>query len=136
MNYEEMLDKGRKELPKAVLNEAERFEVPAIKGHIEGNKTIITNFHQITTYLHRKPEHMFKYILKELATPGELEKTRLVLGRKVSAALIAEKIRNYVNEFVLCPECKKPDTQIEKEDRVTFIRCMACGARRPIKSKI
>lgn len=136
MDYEKMLDKARKDLPKSVLKEAERFEIPAIKGHIEGNKTIITNFHQITSYIHREPEHLFKYILKELATPGELEKTRAVLGRKVSAAAIAEKIRNYVNEFVICSECKKPDTKIEKEGKVTFIRCMACGARHPVKSKI
>ena len=131
-----MLDKGRKDLPKSVLKEAERFEIPAVKGHIEGNKTIITNFHQIAAYIHRKPEHMFKYILKELATPGELEQARAVLGRKVSSQRISEKIQAYVNEFVLCPECKKPDTKIEKEDRVLFIRCMACGAKHPIKSKI
>jgi len=131
-----MLDKGRKELPKSVLKEAERFEVPAVKGHIEGNKTIITNFYQIADYLHRKPEHLFKYILKELATPGELEKTRAVLGRKVFSQKIAEKINSYVNEFVLCPECKKPDTKLEKDDRIIFIRCMACGAKHPVKSKI
>jgi translation initiation factor 2 subunit 2 len=135
MEYEEMLDKARKELPKSVLKEAERFEIPPIKGHIEGNKTIITNFHQIATYIHRKPEHLFKYLLKELATPGELEATRAVLGRKVGSGVIAEKIRVYVEEFVLCPECKKPDTKLEKEDRILFIRCMACGAKHPVKSR-
>ena len=35
----------------------------------------------------------------------------------------------------LCPECKKPDTKLEKEGRVIFIRCMACGAKHPVKSK-
>lgn len=135
MKYEEMLNKARKELPKSVLKEAERFEIPVVKGHIEGNKTIITNFYQIAAHLHREPSHMFKYILKELATPGELEKTRAVLGRKVSSMKIAEKIRAYVNEFVLCPECKKPDTVLEKEGKVLFIRCMACGAKHPVKAK-
>lgn len=131
-----MLEKGRKELPKSVLKEAERFEVPAVTGHIEGNKTILTNFFQIAQYINREPEHLFKYILRELATPGELEKARAVLGRKVYSQAIDEKIKNYVNEFVICPVCKKPDTKLEKEDRVSFIRCMACGAKEPVKSKL
>ena len=131
-----MLEKARKELPSSVLKEAERFEVPNVKGLIEGNKTIITNFYQIADYIHRSPEQLFKYILKELATPGDLESTRVVLGRKVFAAAVNEKIRNYVNEFVICSECKKPDTKLEKEDKVFFIRCMACGAKHPVRSKV
>ncbi|MEK6812055.1 MAG: translation initiation factor IF-2 subunit beta, partial [Nanoarchaeota archaeon] len=39
-------------------------------------------------------------------------------------------------EFVLCKECKKPDTELLREDRVTFIHCLACGAKHPVRSKI
>jgi len=37
---------------------------------------------------------------------------------------------------VLCPECKKPDTQLKKEDRITTIKCSACGAKHPVRAKI
>ena len=52
MDYEEMLKKGRSELPESVHN-AERFEIPNVLGHIEGNKTIISNFIQIAGVLGR-----------------------------------------------------------------------------------
>lgn len=129
-----MLDKARRELPKSVLKEPERFEIPRVKGHIQGNRTVISNFYQIAAALHRPPEHLFKFILRELATPGELKKSAAIIGRKITAERINIKIEQYVNEFVLCPECKKPDTQLYKEGRITFIRCMACGAKHPVKT--
>jgi translation initiation factor 2 subunit 2 len=136
MEYKELLQKARNKLPKSVF-EKERFEIPKIRGHIQGNKTILSNFMQIADILRRKPEHLLKYILKELATPGEIKKSgSVIVGTKVSASRINEKVRHYANEFVLCSECGKPDTKIEKEDKFNFLKCHACGARHPIKSKI
>ncbi len=133
MDYKALLEKARKELPETVKVNVKRFEIPKVKGHIEGNKTIISNFHQIASYLHRKPEHLLKFLLRELATPGELTKNGAVLGRKIGADKINQKIEEYVKEFVVCPECKRPDTKLVKEDRFTFMHCLACGARHPVR---
>ena len=131
-----MLEKARKELPKSV-SKSERFEIPQVEGHIQGNKTIISNFMQIADILGRAPEHLLKYILKELATPGEIKKNNtVIIGRKVNSAIINEKIQNYANEFVICPECKKPDTKLIEEDKVLYMRCLACGAKTAIKSGV
>ena len=135
MDYEKMLEKARKELPESMLK-TERFEIPKVRGHIQGNRTIISNFNQIAGILRREPEHLLKFVLKELATPGEIKKTAVIIGRKVSASAINEKIQKYADEFVLCHECKKPDTQLIKEDKIMFIKCLACGARHPVKAKI
>jgi translation initiation factor 2 subunit 2 len=133
MDYEKMLEKGRKELPESILK-TERFEIPKVKGHIQGNRTVINNFNEIAKILHREPEHLLKFVLKELAAPGEIKKTGVaMIGRKVSAASINEKIEKYAKEFVLCHECKKPDTQLFKKENVVFIRCLACGAQHPVK---
>ena len=135
MEYAKLLKKARKELPESVLK-TERFEIPKAKGHIEGNKTIITNFEQIAGVLGRPVEHLLKYVLRELATPGEMRKGALIIGRKVSASSVNEKIQQYTDNFILCSECKKPDTKLMKEGRVTFIKCLACGAHHPVKAKI
>ena len=136
MDYKELLKQAREKLPKSVF-EKERFEIPKIRGHIQGNKTILTNFLQVADVLGRKPEHLLKYILKGLATPGDIKKSgSVIIGTKVGAARINEKIRQYANGFVLCSECGKPDTKMEKEDKFTFLKCHACGARHPIKAKI
>lgn len=132
MNYEKLLDKAYENV-KETVSSSERFETPKIKGHFEGNKTMLTNFSQLASTLRRKPEHFQKFLLKELAVSGHKDSERLILNRKVPSSKINEKIQDYVNEFVLCKECKKPDTELLKEDRVTFLHCLACGAKHPVR---
>jgi len=86
--------------------------------------------------LAREPEHLLKFILKELATPGAIRGQRLIIGTKVSASRVNEKIRQYANEFVLCTECGKPDTKIVREGQLASLRCMACGSKKPVKARI
>ena len=102
----------------------------------EGNKTIITNLNQICSTLRRESAQIVKYLQRELATPATFDGTRLVLGRKVSSELINSKIEQYVQDFVLCPECKKPDTILKKQDKILIMKCTACGARHTVKAKI
>ena len=135
MKYEDLLKRARNQLPESVTI-AERFEIPKVKGHLEGNKTIISNFNQIAQTLRREPAHLLKYLLKELATPGVLKGQLLILGAKTSASRINEKIENYGREFVLCSECGKPDTKLIKEGNVQFLHCTACGGKHPIKKKL
>jgi len=136
MDYKDMLEKARKELPTSVFEKA-RFDIPKVKGHLQGNRTVISNFLQIASILRREPNHMLKFILKELATPGEIKKSgSVIMGAKVAASRINEKIKKYAEEFVLCRECGKPDTKIMKEGQFSFIKCTACGAKYPIKSRI
>ncbi len=135
-DYKKILEEVRKNLPEAVFVK-ERFEIPKVLGHIQGNKTIVSNFLQISSALRRDVEHLLKYVLKELATPGEIKKSgALILGTKVPASRINEKIRQYANEFVLCFECGKPDTQLIREGELTYMKCTACGAKNFVKTKI
>ena len=134
-NYEQLLEQAKAKLPE-VKQSTERFEIPKVTGHIQGNKTVITNFAQICDILRRPQEQMLKYLQRELATPATIEGPRLMLGRKISSALINEKIASFCNDFVLCKECHKPDTQLIKEGRVTSMKCTACGAKHPVKGKI
>ncbi|PIU75659.1 translation initiation factor IF-2 subunit beta [Candidatus Pacearchaeota archaeon CG06_land_8_20_14_3_00_35_12] len=134
MEYEELLKKAYNEIKP--IEAAERFEIPKVKGHIEGSKTIITNFQQICATLRRPPEHVAKFLLRELATPGLIEGERLILNRKLSSAMINEKIEAYATEFVICPECKKPDTELLKQDQFLFLKCLACGAKHSVRAKI
>ncbi len=134
-DYEKLLEEAHKKIKK-IDDTGNRFEIPKIEGHFEGKKTILTNFLQIASHIRRKPEHFQKFILRELATSGNIEGDRLILNNKIPSAKINTKIEDYVKEFVLCKECKKPDTELIKEDRLTFIHCLACGAKHSVRSKI
>jgi len=135
MEYEAMLERAHANMPKAVL-EKERFEIPKIRGRLEGNKTVITNLQQIAGTLRRPIEHILKYLLKELATPGEIRRANVVFGSKVSATRINQKIREYAEEFVFCQSCCKPDTDLKQEGGITVMVCSVCGNRQVVKSRI
>lgn len=131
-DYNILLDKAYKEI-KPVESKISRFEVPKVEGRIEGQKTIITNFKHICSYLRRDPNQVLKFLLRATAAPGSIKGENLVLIRKISSKIINEKIQLYVEQYVLCKECKKPDTELIKKDKITYIHCLACGANKPIK---
>ena len=131
-SYEELLEKGIKELPETAKTTS-RYEVPKVKGHVEGNKKIITNFNQIVDMLGKDEQRFLKYILKELATPGKVEGGRLTLGRKLGSSLINAKIESYAKTFVLCYDCGKPDTKLEEQNGALYIKCAACGGKHQVK---
>jgi translation initiation factor 2 subunit 2 len=132
MSYEQLLEKAYKEVKP--VEAGSRFEIPKVKGHVEGTKTIITNFSQICDVLRRDKVHVTKYLYKELATSGKIDGERLIFNRKLTSVKINEKIGQYASEFVICSECKKPDTELIKENRLMFIKCLACGAKKTVRA--
>src|SRR3989338_6775954 len=134
MDYEKLLDKAYENLPD-IKESTDRFKLPKVTGHVQGNKTIISNLHQIAQSINRPIAHLFKYLLKELAAPGELKSNGVILGSKISASRINEKIEKYVYNYVICKQCNKPDTKLKKEGTFIFMKCMACGAKTTIKRK-
>ncbi|MFT4311403.1 MAG: translation initiation factor IF-2 subunit beta [Candidatus Woesearchaeota archaeon] len=135
MDYKAMLKEAKESLPEPKKS-AERFEIPKVRGQIEGSKTIVSNFYQIADILGRKPQHLLKYVLKELATPGTFRGQAVIFGSKLSASKINEKIAQYSEEFVFCKECGKPDTKMTKEGDIYYLRCQVCGARYSFHAKI
>ena len=127
-DYEQLLKKAEEELPEQEQG-GERFTIEKIKGHLEGNKTVLVNLKSIAKYLHREESHMLKYLLRELATPGKIVRGRVILGTKVAASTINKKIKKYVSEFVYCSECNKPDTKLVEEKGIIYLKCQACGAK-------
>ena len=135
MEYEKLLDKAYKEV-KVVSSSSDRFETPKVVGKIEGKNTIITNFQQIAQYIRRPAEHLLKFLIKELATSGKIDKDRAIFNTKLNSQKVNEKIEMYVREFVICPVCGKPDTEMLSEKGIKLKNCLACGAKNPIKYHI
>ena len=132
-DYEELLKKAQDELPE-LSQEGERFSFDKVKGHLEGNKTVLINLKHIAKSLGRQPNHLLKYLLRELAAPGKFVRDRAIFGTKVAASKINKKIKKYVSEFVFCSECGKPDTTLGEEKSVMYLKCQACGVKKPVKN--
>ena len=131
-DYDTLLKRAYSQLPEEVFKDV-RFEVPNPESIIEGNRTVIKNFRDIAKVINRDVQFFAKYVMRELGTAGNLEGQRLILQGKFSNYLINSKIKEFIEEYVLCDECGKPDTKIVKEGRLHFLKCMACGAIKPIK---
>ena len=133
--YESLLKKAYEKV-KVINSGSDRFDIPKVTGQVQGKNTLITNITIIANYLRRPIDHLAKFLQKELATSGRIENDRLILNTKLNSDKVNEKIILYSKEFVICPECSKPDTEIISEKGVKFKHCLACGAKSPIKRKI
>ncbi|MFB6182804.1 MAG: translation initiation factor IF-2 subunit beta [Candidatus Nanohaloarchaea archaeon] len=127
-DYEEMLEKGKEEIPEDIGSE-ERFDIPEPETRKEGSKTVLENFSEIVEKFNRKKDHVSKYIQNELGTAGHVEESELILNGEFRKNEINQKIHQYANEYVFCPECGRPDTVIKKEKGVEILKCQACGTR-------
>lgn len=132
-SYEELLEKALAELPKEVVRR-ERFEIPKVQVQREGSRTILKNFSQIAKTLNRSENHLYKYLIKSVGTAGYVESGRLILQGKFNEEEIQNELDSYVREYILCKECKSPDTEFIREGRILFMRCLACGAKHPVRS--
>ncbi|MGQ4915013.1 MAG: translation initiation factor IF-2 subunit beta [Candidatus Asgardarchaeia archaeon] len=132
-DYKTLLERAKAQLPKKVF-ETKRFEVPKAKVLVHGNRTIIQNFKNICEAFNRPPEHVLKYLLRELATAGQIDDIRAIFQGKFMTSAINDLIRRYADLYVICPLCHKPDTRIVKEGKFSFLVCEACGARTPVKT--
>lgn len=133
-DYESLLARAKKKLPQT-LEAHERFQVPEPDVMVEGKTTVMRNFGDIVDALRREPDHLFGYLLRELGTAGTLEGRRAVFKGKVTTSQVSDRIKDYVDEYVLCSECNRPDTKIVKDGRVLILVCETCGAHRPVHVK-
>jgi len=131
MAYEQMLDRAYLCIPKKALSH-ERFEVPRVESFIQGNKTIVKGFGVLIKDMRREKKHFLKYLTKETAAPITENAGQLTISGRLGAIQLNKLISNYFTQFVLCPECKKPDTQVITQNGVKMLKCEACGAVKPV----
>lgn len=130
--YEQMLEKIYVDLPKKISTH-ERFEPPVFDSFIQGKQTIIKNFTDVANTLRREPVHVLQYISRELATAGNIAGHRALLQGKFEKGQISSRLTKYIEEYVLCNECKKPDTRVVVFEGVRCKQCEVCGARSPLR---
>ena len=134
-NYEELLRRVRDSLPENIKHH-ERFVIPIMDVIYEGKNTIVKNFSEIVKKINREPMHVYKYLMRELGTAGNIQGDRLILKGRISTGLMQKRFESYVRTYVICYECGSPDTELRKEGRVEMLVCKACGAIRPVHAKI
>jgi translation initiation factor 2 subunit 2 len=131
-DYAELLEQAYEKMPKKTASK-ERFEAPRFVSMLQGSQTFINNFSEVADALRRDPKHLLKYVVKELATAGNCDGKRGILNGKFRDEQLNAKLDAYITEFVICKECKKPDTDLIVFEGIKYKRCEVCGARAPVK---
>lgn len=132
MEYEALLERLYKNIPSQSIHR-ERFEMPVIDSFIQGTKTLIKNYAQILKSINRDGKDLAKFLNKESAAPATLEGDRLVLSGKFSQIQLQGWLSRYLDEYVLCKQCRRPDTKEQVQEGIHTLKCEACGAVFPIK---
>jgi len=133
-SYEDLLKKAYTNITEPTEFE-DRFTVPAARVFIEGKTTVLENFAEITSTLRRDQDHLMKHLLGELGTAGKIDGTRAIFSGKFEQEQINSIIKGYVDDYVICSECGKPDTRLVKTERVLMLQCDACGGHRPVRKR-
>ncbi|MFW5900446.1 MAG: translation initiation factor IF-2 subunit beta [Halodesulfurarchaeum sp.] len=129
MDYEEQLDRALEEKPDIAEKES-RFEVPDPELRTEGNVTVFENFQALLDAVSRETEHVLKFLQDEFGTSAQIDdRGRARLTGQFNESRVRAAIDEYVEAYVICPECGLPDTHLTREHGAELLECDACGAR-------
>lgn len=131
-DYDDLLKRACSKMTGVSLKQ-ERLELPRLLITTVGMRTIITNFKELADVLDRDPQHILKFLTREMATAATFHESRAIFQGKFRRESFDRLLQRYMDSFVVCPVCKRPDTKILKEKRLSFLICNACGARSAIK---
>jgi len=133
--YEKLLKRIDNERSKNSAETDSRFELPPVDVMWEGQRTYLRNFSDFPKILRRDSAKLLQYLSKEFAVPAErIGDSAMFIGRR-DPDDFTRLLKIYVNDYIMCPTCKSPDTRTEKEKRIAFLICEACGAKSTIKGK-
>src|SRR2546426_12693077 len=90
----------------------ERFEIPIASVSVIGARTIVHNFAEIVDRLIRDPQHVLKYLAKEMARAGSFEGGKGYFQGRFSRDTVNRLIGGYFNRFVIIAGCKAPDPRV------------------------
>jgi len=131
-DYENLLKRARSQIPE-VASKQERLEIPRLRQSVIGMRKTIYNFKEVADALGREPQHLLKFLSGEMATAATTQESRAIFQGKFGTDTFERLVQRYVEGFVVCPICKRPDTKITKEKRLSFLACSACGAKSAVK---
>ena len=131
-NYDELLKRACDQMPQ-VIEKRERLELPRLFITTVGLRTIISNFKELADVLDRDPQHILKFLTREMATAATFHDSRAIFQGKFKRDSFERLLQRYLEGYVICTVCKRPDTRVVKEKRLSFLICNACGAKSSIK---
>ncbi|KAJ2383861.1 eukaryotic translation initiation factor 5, partial [Coemansia sp. RSA 2603] len=115
-----------------------RYKMPRLQGKIEGKgngiKTVLPNIVDVSRALSRPPSYATKYFGYELGaqTKNDEKIEKFIVNGAHEVPKLQELLYDFIDRFVLCGDCKNPETDLiitKDKDQKIIRQCMACGKR-------
>lgn len=97
-------------------------------------KTYVDNFEDVCKSIGREPEDIRVFLKKELQMNSSFmqDGTLKIDAMVKNAGMIESALVTYVKTYVMCKSCNSCKTHTEKVDRLTFLVCTTCKARKAL----
>lgn len=119
----------------AVDDPAYRYKMPKIQAKIEGRgngiKTVLVNIIELAGALKRDPPEVTKFFGCELGAQTiystETGADRAIVNGAHTEVDLQKSLAKYIEHFVLCRNCRLPETHYKIKSGVVSQVCLACG---------
>jgi translation initiation factor 5 len=83
----------------------------------------------IAKAMERPPEYPTKFLGFELGllTKCEAEHNKYVVNGKHDAEALAVCLDKFIEKYVLCKQCRNPETELSVKGEIINAKCRACG---------
>lgn len=112
-----------------------RYKMERLQSKIEGKgngiKTVVANLSSVAHSLSRPPSYVIKYFGFELGAQTNINPSddRWIINGAHEASKLQDHLDGFISRFVLCKNCKNPETDVVIKDGNILLDCKACGQR-------
>ncbi|KAI9504380.1 eukaryotic translation initiation factor 5 [Coemansia spiralis] len=112
-----------------------RYQMPKMQGKIEGKgngiKTVLPNITDVARALSRPPSYATKYFGTELGAQTKMDEKneKYIVNGAHEVSKLQDILDGFIDKFVLCGNCKCPETDLIVKDQFIVKKCKACGKR-------
>lgn len=102
-----------------------------IEGKGNGIKTVVANLSSVAHSLSRPPSYVIKYFGFELGAQTNINPSddRWIINGAHEASKLQDHLDGFISKYVLCKNCKNPETDVVIKDGYILLDCKACGQR-------
>ena len=90
-------------------------------------KTFFVNFEDYVSALRTTDNFLKRFIESEFSCSSSIDSNHiLILDKIIHESKFMRAIKVYINKYLKCPQCKNTNTNIIRENRLNYIKCLTC----------
>jgi translation initiation factor 2 beta subunit (eIF-2beta)/eIF-5 len=134
-NFNELLDEAYDKLDNN--DNITLIVLPKIETEIGTTRLHWKNVNLFLETINRSPEHILIYLKHQMPDKnidwfsGDKSNGIIIHGRFLKNNMLIELLKKYVNQYVICPCCKKSTSTMHKETSKNYeYKCLMCGFKK------